>query len=189
MLVTLLLSACSSNPTVNNEYLLMDEAKSSSEANNSVHADIQLLPIKMAPYLAGYEIVLVSKQGEVHRSQQNLWAEPLAAQLHRLTLQRLSTQLPNINWFSEAPSRSSAQKQLNIEVNEFFADLEGLTHISGRWQLFSSQGELLASSDFSESIKLSEAGYPTLVQAFADSWFNKVVVNIADQVSVALTQK
>lgn len=192
VLTSWLLSACavsSTAPSGPNEYLLMDSEKSTEQVINTSPADVQLLPIKVAPYLAGNDIILVSEQGEVHRSQQNLWAEALAPQLHRITLHRLAEQLPNINFFGRATEKSTTMNKMNIELNEFYADLTGVTHISGRWQLFAPSGELIANNEFSEKAKLTQTGYPTLVKTLSTSWIKGVIGPMPTQLAESLQKK
>jgi uncharacterized lipoprotein YmbA len=184
-----LLSACavsSTAPSGPNEYLLMDSEKTTEPVMNTSPADVQLLPIKVAPYLAGNDIILVSEQGEVHRSQQNLWAEPLSPQLHRITLQRLAVLLPNINFFGRATEKSLTMNKLNIEINEFYADLSGITHISGRWQLFAPSGELLIANEFSEQSTLKQSGYPTLVNTLASSWIHTILAPLSTDIAQSI---
>jgi len=178
-----MLTGCASPVVTSNEYLLMDAGLNKAQAQLTKKMSIQLMPIVVANYLAGNEIVLVTKQGEVHRSQGNLWAESLAPQLTRLTQQRLEKTLPNITWFGGQRLPSYAIAILNIEVDDFYADLQGMVHISGRWQVISAMGELTATDTFHVKNRLPADGYTTMVQTLSASWFEKVIDPMAKEIA------
>lgn len=186
--ISSILAGCATTVPPSNEYLLMDTGLSSTAVLPSKVTSVQLMPIVVANYLAGNEIVLVTKQGEVHRSQNNLWAESLSPQLTRLTQQRLEKTLPKVTWFGGQHLPSYAIALLNIEVDDFYADLEGMVHISGRWQLISATGELTVSDTFYVNSALQSDGYSTMVQTLSSSWFNQVIDPIADSLAKALKQ-
>lgn len=188
-----LLTGCATTQVPSNEYLLMDSdtaalakpVSPSVASNKAVKLGVQLLPIKVADYLAGNEMVLVSKKGEVFRSQQNLWAEPLASQLNRLTIQAFIKRLPNIEWYGQQPLVSSLDR-LSIEVDTFYGDLSGKVQIAGRWRLLSPTGDLLASKEFVAQGALQNSGYPALVQTLGSVWFQKVIDPMADTINSTL---
>ncbi|MCW8357390.1 PqiC family protein [Marinomonas pontica] len=176
-------AGCSAPAVQSYEYLLMDAGLKSAQPQSTRRISVQLMPIVVANYLAGNEIVLVTKQGDVHRSQSNLWAETLSPQLTRLTQQRLEKTLPNITWFGGQRLPSYAIAFLNIEVDDFYADLEGIVHISGRWQMISANGELSASNTFYVQSELTSDGYSTMVQTLSASWFDKVIDPMAKEMA------
>ena len=184
-----LLTACASTVTPSNEYLLMDVDLKIAQPQITPTLEIQLMPVSVSSYLAGNEIVLVSKQGAVHRSKSNLWAETLSAQLTRLTQQRLEKTLPNIRWFGDQRLPANAIAALSIEVDNFYADLEGIIHIAGRWQLISELGELTASNTFYVTDKLPSDGYTSMVQTLSSSWFNGVIHTMAMEVAQSLNSE
>jgi len=170
-----MMTACATNVAPANEYLLMDSSLDTVSTQETQKLSIQLSPVVVASYLAGNEIVLVTKQGEVHRSQNNLWAESLSSQLTRLTQQRLERTFPNITWFGGQRLPASTIGLLNIEVDGFYADLNGVVHISGRWQVISETGQLSASDTFYVTDELKTDGYSTMVRTLSGSWFNQVI--------------
>lgn len=184
LLGSVYLSGCATQGDVRNyEYLLIDNVSSQIDRMETKPVSVQLMPIEVANYLTGNEIVLVSNTGEVHRSQLNLWAEPLSPQLTRLTQQRLEKSLPQITWFVRQRLPSYAIAQLSIEVDHFFADLNGLVHITGRWQLLSPEGDLVASQAFDVEDALKKDGYAALTQTLANNWFEQVIATIAQDIS------
>ncbi|WP_421850820.1 PqiC family protein [Marinomonas sp.] len=183
VLISWMMTGCATPTPPSKEYLLMDVSLKNAQAQSTTGMSVQLMPIVVANYLAGNEIVLVTKQGSVHRSQSNLWAEPLSPQLTRLTQQRLEKTLPNITWFGGQRLPSYAIALLNIEVDDFYADLEGMIHISGRWQMISEMGELSASNTFDVQSKLQSDGYSTMVQTLSASWFDQVIDPMAKEIA------
>jgi len=183
VLMSLIMTGCATSVPPSSEYLLMDAGLRKAQIYSTKASSVQLMPIVVANYLAGNEIVLVTKQGEVHRSQNNLWAESLSPQLTRLTQQRLEKSLANFTWFGGQRLPSYAIALLNIEVDDFYADLEGMIHISGRWQVISAMGELTVSNTFYVKGELQSDGYSTMVQALSTSWFNQVIDPMSKEIA------
>ncbi|MGJ8646412.1 PqiC family protein [Marinomonas colpomeniae] len=188
VVIAWLVTACAAPVAPSNEYLLMDAELSDVEAQATPVIAVQLMPVYVANYLAGNEIVLVTTQGSVHRSKSNLWAETLSPQLTRLTQQRLEKTLPNITWFGGQRLPANAIATLSIDVDDFYADLDGVIHISGRWQLISELGELSISNTFSVKDILKSDGYSTMVQTLSSSWFNHVIDSIAKDIARTLNR-
>lgn len=184
--ISALLAGCATTEVMSNEYLLMDNTPKIVISDPKTQVNIQLMPIQVADYLAGSEIVLLSKQGMVYRSQQNLWAEPLSAQLNRLTMQGLIQRLPDTNWYKGHNTQVANLLKLSVEVDAFYGDLEGQVHVSGRWTLLSDSGKILRSKAFMVNEKLNENGYPALVQTLASTWFQQVMNPMAKSITDAL---
>lgn len=181
-----LLTACATKVVSSSEYLLVDTKIKQIEVRTTPAMSIQFMPITMANYLVGNEMVLVTQQGQVYRSKKHLWAEPLSPQLSRLTLQRLEKSLPNITWFGGQRLPSEAIAVLNVKVDSFYADLDGTIYISGRWQLLSSLGELMDSKTFNVTDTLKSDGYLTMVKTLSDAWFHKVINMMVDSIVKSL---
>ncbi|MDE8602320.1 ABC-type transport auxiliary lipoprotein family protein [Marinomonas sp. RSW2] len=188
VLMSGIITGCATSVSPSREYLLMDADFQEAQVQSTKEASVQLMPIVVANYLAGNEIVLVTNQGEVHRSQNNLWAESLSSQLTRLTQQRLEKTLPKITWFGGQRFPSYAIALLNIEVDGFYADLHGMIHISGRWQFISAAGELSLSNTFNVTGELPSDGYSTMVQALSSSWFNQVIDPMSKEIAKSLNK-
>ncbi|AEF54181.1 PqiC family protein [Marinomonas posidonica] len=185
-LIAGVLMGCASQTPLSYEYLLIDSSSDKVDAIPTAPMQIQMMPVVVANYLSGNEIVLVSKSGGVHRSQSHLWAEPLAPQLTRLTQQRFEKSLTNISWYARQRLPSYAIAQLNIEVDRFYADLQGRVNITGRWQLMSAEGKILNTQVFDVSDYLRSDGYATLTQTLASNWINQVVDPMAKQIAAEL---
>lgn len=183
-----LMTACAGTTPSSNEYLLIDADIMKVETRSIEATFVQIMPVSVANYLAGNEIVLVTEQGQVHRSANNLWAEALSSQLTRLTQQRLEKSLPNVTWFGTQRLPAEAIALLNIEVDDFYADLKGMVHISGRWQLMSSSSVLSASKTFYVTENLKSDGYASMVQTLSESWFNDVIDPMVNDIVQSLNQ-
>ena len=187
VIISGLLVACSTPPVApSKEYLLLDKGQVEAEPIATKSVAMHLLPVSVAPYLLGTELVLVSSQGEVFRSQNNLWAEPLSTQLTRISQQSLEHSLPDITWFGHQSVPVDGVYQLNLEVDAFYADLEGNVHITGRWQLVSPARELLQVDTFTIVEPLQADGFPAMVNTLSHLWLEKVLMKIAQQIPQAL---
>ncbi|BFM48944.1 ABC-type transport auxiliary lipoprotein family protein [Marinomonas sp. THO17] len=184
-----LLTACASQTPPSYEYLLIDQMDQAVEAKQTPKVQVQMMPVEVANYLGGNEIVLVTNTGSVHRSQSHLWAEPLAPQLTRLTQQRLEDALPQVSWFARQRLPSYAIAQLNIEVDRFYADLQGKVQITGRWQFISAQGQIIRTQVFDVSDALRADGYGPLTQTLAKNWLHKVIDPMAEQIAIDLNKE
>lgn len=177
------LVGCATPVTPSKEYLLTDETLSTVPVQQTKSVFVQLMPVNMANYLLGNEMVLVTQQGEVHRSKNTLWAEPLSSQLNRLIHQRLEVVLPDIRWVNSQNFFSNDAYELHLEVDAFFANLEGVTTISGRWYMATKTGELRLSNTFSVAANMPSDGYQSMVKALSDSWSNQVMTAITQDIA------
>ncbi len=171
-----LMVGCATPVSPSKEYLLTDDALSTVKVQSTNPVFIQLVPVSMANYLVGNEMVLVTSEGQVHRSKNNLWAEPLSSQLSRLTQQRLESALPDITWLNTQAFFPQDAYELHIEIDTFFADLDGATTISGRWYMVAKTGELLLSDTFNATAHMQSDGYQSMVKTLSESWSEQVML-------------
>lgn len=178
-----LMVGCATPISPSKEYLLTDEALSTVRVQSTSPVFIQLMPVSMANYLVGNEMVLVTRQGQVHRSKNNLWAEPLSSQLGRLIQQRLESALPDITWVNTQAFFPQDAYELHVEIDTFFADLEGVTMISGRWYMATKTGELLLADTFNATNNMQSDGYQSMVKALSQSWSEQVITNLTQEIA------
>jgi len=178
-----LMVGCATPVSPSKEYLLTDEALSTVRVQSTNPVFIQLMPVSMANYLVGNEMVLVTRQGQVHRSKNNLWAEPLSSQLGRLIQQRLESALPDITWVNTQAFFPQDAYELHVEIDTFFADLEGVTMISGRWYMAKKTGELLLADTFNATNNMQSDGYQSMVKALSQSWSEQVITNLTQEIA------
>ncbi|MFM2481996.1 membrane integrity-associated transporter subunit PqiC [Celerinatantimonas sp. YJH-8] len=171
------LSGCSQNPSpLPRQYLLTDVEAVSALPESSTSAverpvQITVLPIQLPGYLTSDSMVLISPQGEVFSSQNNLWAEPLAIQLQRLLKARLQQRLPTVNWYID---NNVSQYKLLVQLSQFAADTEGWVHISGIWQLRDPNGKLIRQQLFTLKQAMVQNGYLAMSQALTKAWLTAV---------------
>ncbi|CAG9000566.1 MAG: Intermembrane transport lipoprotein PqiC [Candidatus Celerinatantimonas neptuna] len=169
LIALLLISGCSSTPRKTHEYLLTIPVKIHALAHPSLlPKNITLMPIDLAGYLDGIEMVQISPDGQLFRAQNHLWAEPLPQQLQQITRNYLSMRLPTINWYHLDDRVKTVQ--LNIHINQFVADTQGLVHINGNWQLYQNDGHLLIQGDFNLKQPLRHDGYLAMTQSLSSLW-------------------
>lgn len=178
-----LMVGCATPVSPSKEYLLTDEALSTVREQSTKPVFIQLMPVSMANYLVGNEMVLVTRQGQVHRSKNNLWAEPLSSQLSRLIQQRLESALPDITWVNTQAFFPQDAYELHVEIDAFFADLEGVTMISGRWYMATKTGDLLLADTFNATANMQSDGYQSMVKALSQSWSEQVITNLTQEIA------
>lgn len=182
LLVTTLISGCSARapgegPT---HYLLTDKPTAPEPTGGQ-----QLLRVKrieLARYLDVEGIVMQTSDVAVRAARNHLWAEDLAAQLHRDLRQRLAEQLDGVRVLGpderlRAPEREIME--LTVTVDRFQGRFDGYAIVGGRWQLLDSEGEVQAGQRFQREEVLSHDGYPALVESLKDAWAS-VVAGIAN---------
>ncbi len=138
--------------------------------------------IELARYLDVEGIVMQTSDVAVQAARNHLWAEDLAAQLHRDLRQRLAEQLDGVRVLGpdqrlRAPEREIME--LTVTVNRFQGRFDGYAIVGGEWQLLDSQGEVQAGQRFQRERVLSHDGYPALVESLKDAW-TSVVTGIAN---------
>lgn len=179
LIALLLISGCSNTPKTTHEYLLTIPAKVKALSKPAkLPEHITLMPIDLASYLNGIEMVQISPNGQLFRAQNHLWAEPLTQQLQQTTLTYLSSRFPTIDWYGLQDETQEAQ--LHIHINQFVADTQGLVHIEGNWQLYRSNGRLLIQGNFNLKQPLQHNGYLAMTQSLSSLWettLNKITTS------------
>ncbi len=184
LLVTALIAGCSARapgegPT---HYLLTDKPTASEPTGGQRLLRVQR--IELARYLDVEGIVMQTSDVAVRAARNHLWAEDLAAQLHRDLRQRLAEQLDGVRVLGpderlRAPEREIME--LTVTVDRFQGRFDGYAIVGGRWQLLDSQGEVQAGKRFQREEVLSQDGYPALVESLKDAW-TSIVAGIASGV-------
>lgn len=185
LLAAVLVTGCSQKPQPTpHQYLLMEaaDAQPLQQADQLTGLQVAVLPIDLPSYLMSNSMVLVSAQGEVFSSQNNLWAESLAAQLKRLLQRRLNQRLPMVNWYAD---NNITQYKLRLQLTQFAADTDGWVHVSGLWQLRNPQNKLITQKFFEKRYALDADGYQAMTQALATIWLDEVDHLAAQMTSLA----
>ncbi|MDZ7788625.1 MAG: ABC-type transport auxiliary lipoprotein family protein [Halofilum sp. (in: g-proteobacteria)] len=138
--------------------------------------------IELARYLDVEGIVMQTSDVAVRAARNHLWAEDLAAQLHRDLRQRLAEQLDGVRVLGpdqrlRAPEREIME--LTVTIDRFQGRFDGYAVVGGKWELLDSGGEIQAGKRFQRQQALAQDGYPALVETLKDAWIS-VVADIAN---------
>ncbi len=179
----LLLTGCATTPQpVANEYLLPGKKSDPVQLSDAGIKAICIYPVRVADFLAGDRMILVEESGQVHRTRNHLWAEPLPKQLTRITRNQINSQVQGINCYETTVPAEKDCSTLMIRVDAFQVTKSGQTEIRGYWKISSSNGDLLLKKTFDQKHPLPDSGYPAMVQALNRGW-SKVVDELAEKIS------
>jgi len=181
---TVLIAGCSTRqpsegPT---HYLLTDEPSAAEPTGGQRLLRVQR--IELAGYLDVEGVVMQTSDVAVRAARNHLWAEDLAAQLHRDLRQRLAERLDGVRVLGPDERLHAPQREimeLTVTVDRFQGRFDGYAIVGGRWQLLDSAGEVEAGQRFQREAVLSHDGYPALVGSLKDAWTN-IVAGIANGV-------
>ncbi len=189
LLVAALIAGCSTRlPGEGTTHYLLTDKPTASEPTGGERL-LRVKRIELARYLDVEGIVMQTSDVAVQAARNHLWAEDLAAQLHRDLRQRLAEQLDGVRVLGpderlHAPEREIME--LTVTVDRFQGRFDGYAVVGGRWQLLDSQGEVQAGKRFQREQVLSHDGYPALVESLKDVWAS-VVAGIANGLRGAWT--
>ncbi|WP_083331072.1 PqiC family protein [Halofilum ochraceum] len=179
-----LIAGCSARSSAEGatHYLLTDQPTGSEATATGGEGLLRVQRIELARYLDVEGIVMQTSDVAVRSARNHLWAEDLAAQLHRDLAQRLSNQLEGVRVLDpdqqlRAPEREIMQ--LTVTVDRFQGRFDGYAVVGGKWRLLDSEGEIQAGERFQREQALTQDGYPALVESLKDAW-TSVVADIAD---------
>ncbi|MGC3873097.1 PqiC family protein [Halomonas sp. GXIMD04776] len=175
------LAGCATGGTTTERYTLpggsgtQNPAASSNHGNTAQHTLI-MDSLELASYLESQGIILQSDDIRVREASSHLWAESLKRQLDRGLRQRLVNRLPDTRVLGGGGSAEALH--LRVNVDQFQGRYDGLAVVSGRWQLYDDDGELLVLESFNVTHALESDGYPALVRALGRAW-DQVAADIA----------
>ena len=170
------ISACSSPTPVSYYQLTMAIPQQANPPEPSVaKTHLQLQPVKVANYLNGAGLVMARSDVELVIANRHLWADALDQQLYRLLAEQLQARLPA---FQLAPASGADDLRLQLTIDRFHAQANGVAIISGHYSL--SSGNHRANHAFNYQQPLQADGYPALVSALSTGWQRLVTELIAD---------
>ena len=129
--VALLLNGCSSEPTIETRYYLLNQ-QISSQTNNQPSGDkTVVLAVKEFPeYLNQPQLVMQLADHQLHYAHFHMWAEPLQSGFSKALLTDLEQTGSNTR-FVGIQSGVKQALQLQLEVDYFHANSEGKVTLSG----------------------------------------------------------
>lgn len=177
LLVTALVAGCSARqPDEGATRYLLTDRPTAAEATGGERL-LRVKRIELARYLDVEGVVMQTSDIAVQAARNHLWAEDLAAQLHRDLRQRLAEQLDGVRVLGPAQRLSAPDREimeLTVTVDRFQGRFDGYAIVGGKWQLLDSQGEVRAGKRFHQEEILSRDGYPALVASLKDAWASVV---------------
>jgi uncharacterized lipoprotein YmbA len=189
LLLTVLVSAaliagCSTRPPGERatHYLLTEQPTGPEATATGGERLLRVRRIELARYLDVEGIVMQTSDVAVRSARNHLWAEDLAAQLHRDLVQRLSKQLEDVRVLDPDQQLRATEReimQLTVTIDRFQGRFDGYAVVGGEWRLLDSEGEIQAGERFQREQALTQDGYPALVESLKDAW-TSVVADIAD---------
>lgn len=170
------LVACSSQAPVSYYQLSMPMPEQVNPQERPVaERRLQLQSVKVANYLNGAGLVMQRSDVELIIARRHLWADALDQQLYRLLAEQLQARLQT---FQLAPANGSNDMQLQLTIDRFHAQANGVAIISGQYTLSSAGSR--STRAFSYQQPLVADGYPALVNALSSGWQQLVTELIAD---------
>ena len=158
--VLFLLSACSSQPQDDHDYLLRPGAMVA--LTDDVRA-VVLSRVEVAPYLDQKGIALELTGGEITVARSHRWAEPLSHSLGRYLQVVVSSAAGRR---VELPPIESGESDARIEivVHQFHGSVGGDVTLVAEWTLTRGIGAVEV-HQFRDSLRIERDGYAALVEA------------------------
>jgi uncharacterized lipoprotein YmbA len=175
VLISILLSACSSAPTRINYYLLdANVVNSENKAEAKTGKTITLEKLQLAHYLESIRLPLLQhNQGVVYASQ-HVWAEPLKLSIRRVLVndfKHFSTHQLRLN---SMPNAKNSDYQLQINIDHFSATDNSTVILSGSYWLNKNEHyfhfeQALTTDGFNHSVGQQRKLISDLVTMIADN--------------------
>lgn len=152
LLLTALLSACSSATPATRYYLLSDPVVVGAALDGS--CDVRLGETTIAPYLQRTHIMLQKGTNELVPALQHRWSEPLEAGVARLLDSCLG-------------GGASATHSANVRIEHMHGSTDGAVVLQAQWSLAAvgaaAEHSLPSAGRFSSRLPQDRAGYDSLV--------------------------
>ena len=155
-----LLVACASKPPEYSTYLLRSD-KSLDSRPLMLTNDIYLGAINVASYIDQPGLVLDLGEGKMNVAKFNVWAEPLRVSLRPLISSEISTQLGFD--VSQYPQSNKQGRRVDITIDQLHGNDKGQAVLVALWTI--TEGDIVSSYRFAETVMLKEDGYDALVAA------------------------
>ncbi|MGI2261529.1 PqiC family protein [Shewanella sp. GXUN23E] len=179
VLLTLLLTACSSAPQPTQYYLLKPQADTVATAYVAGKPLLIMAPVTMDSLLTQGGILYKTSDNEAVVAKQNLWAQSPDSQLTNRIVTGLRASQQHYWPVTNMPELATTQAPtLLVDVQAFNGDYRGEAILSGEWSLIGADGRLLDSHPFSYREPLASEGYSALVDALSTA-SDKLITDLA----------
>jgi len=182
----LLLTACTSNSTVQLNYYLLDSSTSPSLNSDKINENRPLVVIgnvKLSEYLQQSSLSMQTAEHLIHHAHNHLWAEPLPDAVVKVLLKDLRAITAEYG-FEEMANRwqGKARYQIALQVNQFHPITQQQVILSGRFWLTDLVGDKTQAMDFNYTKELMEDGYAHSVEQ-QRQLLNELAQHIAASIS------
>lgn len=173
LLLSWILAGCSSGGSSSVRFYLVDPVELSEVRSGSEKPlKIEIINLHIPEYLERSHIATRSGESRLQFSEFNQWGENLRKNLMRTMARNLSNLLSTAD-ISTPLSRSSSMPdyRLEIHIDQFEQDSEGLVKLSARWQLINTieSGPLgIHSADLVSPYRIAERDYDQMVSEMRD---------------------
>lgn len=123
--------------------------------------------ISVASYLDKTGIVYQTDALEYNTANNNLWLTTLSNQLQQRVVTDLSVLLPN--YFVTSEPVNNPKVKIKLFIDAFHGSYTGEAVIKGRW-VISYANDAMVTKNIDVRLRLSEDGYPALVQTLSKGW-------------------
>ena len=158
--ITLLLAACSSQPTSRATYLLRPDTQITSRQKISGNP-MYLGTLAVANYIDQPGLVLEQANGKIHTAKHHQWAEPLRVSLRQFLCAEISAEI-GYDVALQKP-RTPQANRIDVSINQLHGDENGNAVLVAYWSIHTPKGTTEYQS--SEQIALQGDGYDALVSA------------------------
>ena len=140
--IALILTACSSSPTVNYYSLSYSGAASGAKAEGSPIVGIG--PLRMPEYLKGKRIITRSSDTQVNMLEFDRWTEPVEESFHRVVANNVDGQVGDIIVVGY-PYMHMADVDYRVtgQIERFDADAAGNVILDVQWDLADTENKML----------------------------------------------
>ena len=145
---------------------------------------IEITDLHIPQYLERFQIVTRDGDNRLHLSENNQWGENLRKNLMRTLSQNLAGRLGTINIGTPLnPSASPPDYRIQVYINRFERDIDGIVKLGARWQVTSGSEQVLGtySSDLDSGTSIEEGNYGAIVAAMQDL-YAQLSAKIADTI-------
>ena len=168
-ILTILLSACSSQSSTIKYYLLHSPTETRT-ADLSQSVAVKLSKLSIPDYLKQRGMPLILDTNQVHISKTHVWAEPFDSSVKKLIEYALE---PDYSLVTSQREETSAIS-LQIEILHLVPNAQGDVAFSAKYRIFSDD-KLIVSKAYAQSYPLKSDGYSHAVDVYREAIFNLVL--------------
>lgn len=183
-----LLSGCLGGGSNAVRYYVIDPGSATASGESSSRSlSIEITDLHIPQYLERFQIVTRETDNRLHLSENNQWGENLRKNLMRTLSQNLAGRLETIDIGTPLnPSASPPDYRIQVYINKFERDIDGIVKLSARWQISGGSEQVLGtySSDLDSGTGVGKEDYGAIVTAM-QALYAQLSAKIADTIIAA----